>query len=131
MIVPLFVQGEIGEARLHCKRELPFFRLLTDPFLNKDIQVSSLSNSESTVTVAGAFPNYRHPDDWIDMLFNIDETTPKVYPPISRISHCDFLKCPGERVKPHQTRLSEKLPNIDRVSSACIAYSEDRPIDVL
>ena len=108
-----------------------FFRLLTDPFLNKDIQVSSLSNSESTVTVAGAFPTYRNPDDSIDMLFNIDQTTPEVYPPISSLSYCDFSKCPGESVKPHYTRLSKKLPNTDRVSSACIAYSEDRPIDVL
>ena len=78
-----------------------FFRLLTDPFLNKDIQVSSLSNSESTVTVARAFPTYRHPDDSIDMLFNIDETTPEVYPPISSLSYFDFSKCPGESVKPH------------------------------
>ena len=102
LIVPLFVQGEIEGARLYCERERAFFfRLLTDPFLNKDIQVSSLSNSESTVTVARAFPNYRHPDDSIDMLFNIDQTTPEVYPPISSLSYFDFSKCPGESVKPH------------------------------
>ena len=86
------MQDEIEGARLHCERELAFvlFRLLTDPFLNKDIQVSSLSNSESTVTVAGAFPNYRHSDDSIDMLFNIDERTPEIYPSMSRLSSRDF-----------------------------------------
>ena len=90
LIVPFFDQGGVDGACLHIKRELPFFRLLIDHFLNKDSQVSSLSNSESTVTVAGTFPKYRHSDDSIDMLFNIDETTPEVYPPISRLSHCDF-----------------------------------------
>ena len=87
LIVPLFVDCEIEGAELH---------LLTQPFLKRDIQVSSLSNPTSTVTLAAAFPNFRHSH----IIFNIDRTTLEVDLSISWFSYC-----PAERVKPHQRRL--------------------------
>ena len=92
LIVPLFVDCEIEGAEFH---------LLTQPFLNRDMQVSSLSNSTSTVTLAAAFPNFRHSH----IIFKIDQTTPEVDLPISWFSYCDFFKSSAERVKPHQRRL--------------------------